>query len=49
MKIFTLFALALLIGVSKGFCEANTHSSLTAGLLNGARIFPGNLDDDILA
>ena len=53
MKIFTLFALALLIGVSKGFCEANTHSSLTAGLLNGARILISDKkktpSDEILA
>lgn len=53
MKIITLFALALLIGVSKGFCEANTHSSLTAGLLNGARILISDkkktASDEILA
>lgn len=53
MKIFTLFALALLIGVSKGFCEANTHSSSTAGLLNGARILISDKkktpSDEILA
>jgi len=53
MKIFTLFALALLIGVSKGFCEVNTHSSLTAGLLKGASILISDKkktpSDEILA
>jgi len=39
IKILTLFALALLIGVSKGFCEVNTHSSSTARLIQGARAF----------